>query len=63
MAKVTKGTIDIPTRVFEEFINSLAKEGLPNEVIVCLEQKLNDKVFTEAALRSAMFEEEPHDQD
>jgi hypothetical protein len=59
-AQLKKGTGDLPTQVFEEFLQALNKADVPPELIARLGKTiLEQKVFTEAALRAAILEEEP----
>jgi hypothetical protein len=50
---------DIPTGLFERFIVELEKTDVPGEVVAALRKALlEDKTFTEAALRAAVTVEE-----
>jgi hypothetical protein len=50
---------DVPTQVFEEFLTAAAATDLPVEVVTRLRRALlEEKVFTEPALRAALFGEE-----
>lgn len=51
---------DIPTRVFEEFLDALRGAGEDAVVVDQLRQTLLvDRVFTDRALRAALVPEEP----
>jgi hypothetical protein len=55
----TEGLGDVPRGVFEKFLGELAGAGLPPEVISRLHKTLLDnKVFSERALKEAVFGEE-----
>jgi hypothetical protein len=54
-----KAAVDIPTRVFEEFLQALVDAKAPPEMISRLrETLLENKTFTERSLRDAVFGEE-----
>ena len=54
-----KPAVDIPTRVFEKFLQALADGKASPEVISRLRATLlENKSFTERALREAIFGEE-----
>jgi hypothetical protein len=58
-----EGTPDVPAQVFENFIEELGTAGVASEVILRVRKTLlEDKVFTERALREAVLGDEPeHD--
>lgn len=50
---------DIPAQVFEKFLGTLAAADTPPDVVARLRKALlEDKSFTERALREAVFGEE-----
>lgn len=50
---------DVPSRVFESFLQELASDGVADEMIARLRQTLvEDKTFTENALNRAIFGKE-----
>jgi hypothetical protein len=50
---------DIPAQVFEKFLGTLAATDTPQDVVSRLRKTLlEDKSFTERALREAVFGEE-----
>jgi hypothetical protein len=52
-------THDVPTQVFEEFLDALGWAGVPVELVKRLRKTLlEDKKFTEPALRAAVLHEE-----
>jgi hypothetical protein len=54
-----KAAVDIPTRVFEKYLEVLAEAKVSPEVISRLRATLlEDKSFTERALKDAVFGEE-----
>jgi hypothetical protein len=54
------GTADIPTQVFEKFLQALNGAQLPADVVARLRKTLlQDKSFTERALKEAILSEEP----
>ena len=53
-------TPDVPAQVFEKFLQSLESEDVSAELIVRLRKALlEDKTFTERALKKAVLDEEP----
>ena len=55
-----EGTSDVPTRVFEEFLQALEGSGVSGELVARLRKTLlKDKTFTERALKEAVLAEEP----
>lgn len=53
------GTSDVPAQVFETFLQSLGEAGMSAELVARLRKTLlEDKVFTERALKDAIFGEE-----
>lgn len=53
------GTTDIPTQVFESFLSELKSTGASSEMIERLRKTLlEDHIFTEGALRTAVLGEE-----
>jgi hypothetical protein len=51
---------DVPTQVFEKALEELAVAGLPEELVTRLRKTLlEDRAFTENALKKAVFGEEP----
>jgi hypothetical protein len=56
-----KAAVDIPTRVFEKYLQALVEAKVSPEVISRLRATLlGDKSFTERALKDAVFGEEIH---
>jgi hypothetical protein len=54
-----KAAVDIPARVFEKYLQALVETEAPPEVIARLRATLlEDKSFTERALKNAVFGEE-----
>jgi hypothetical protein len=54
------GTADVPTQVFEKYLQALSAAELPPHVIARLRKTLLlDKNFTERALKEAILSEEP----
>jgi hypothetical protein len=54
-----KAAVDIPTRVFEKYLQALVEAKVSPEVISRLRTTLlEDKSFTERALKDAVFGEE-----
>jgi len=50
---------DLPTQVFEQFLIDLVGAGIPAEVVARLRKTLlEDRVFTDAALKQAVLGEE-----
>ena len=55
-----KRTDDVPAQVFESFLRALAEAAISEELIVRLRKTLlQDKTFTERALKEAIFAEDP----
>lgn len=55
-----KGTPDVPTQVFEKFLEALKEAGASPELVARLRKTLlEDKKFTERALKEAVLAEEP----
>jgi hypothetical protein len=56
----TPKAADVPAQVFEQFLADLAKAEVPAEVVTRLHKTLiEDRLFTDAALKQAIFGEEP----
>ncbi len=56
----TPKAADVPAQVFEQFIADLAKAEVPAEVVSRLRKTLlEDHLFADAALKQAIFGEEP----
>jgi hypothetical protein len=56
----TEGTSDVPAQVFEKFLQALGGSAVSAELIARLRKVLlEDKTFTERALREAVLAEEP----
>lgn len=56
----TKETFEVPSEIFETFLKNLEREGVSAELIERLRKTLlEDKVFTDRALKEAVFPEEP----
>jgi hypothetical protein len=54
-----EGTTDVPTQVFEKFLQALEGSGVSAELIARLRKTLlEDKAFTERALKEAVLAEE-----
>jgi hypothetical protein len=54
------GAPEVPTQVFEKFFEGLTAAGLPAEVVARLKKTLvEDKTFTDRALKVAVLSEEP----
>ena len=50
---------DVPTEIFETFLQSLTEEGISDDVVTELRKKLIEEPdLTERALRSAVLQEE-----
>ena len=50
---------DVPVQVFEKFLHELGCAGASPEMVACLRKTLiEDKTFTERALKEALFAEE-----
>jgi hypothetical protein len=55
-----EGTTDVPAQVFEKFLQALEDTGAPAELVARLRKTLlEDKAFTERALKEAILAEEP----
>ena len=55
-----EGTPDVPAQVFEKFLQALGSAGASTELVVRLRKALlEDKTFTERALKEAVLAEEP----
>jgi hypothetical protein len=55
-----QGTTDVPAQVFGKFLEALESGGVSAEVIARLRKTLlEDRAFTERALREAVLSEEP----
>ncbi len=55
-----EGAPDVPAQVFEKFLQALGGTGVPTELIARLRKTLlEDKTFTERALKEAVLAEEP----
>lgn len=53
-------TLDVPAQVFEKFLQALEDAGASAELIARLRRTLlEDKTFTERALKEAVLGEEP----
>lgn len=56
----TEGTLDVPTQVFERFLQALGDTGVSAELVTRLRKALlENQTFTESALRAAVLGEEP----
>jgi hypothetical protein len=56
----TVGVSDVPTQVFEKFLEALAGAQLPADLVVRLRKTLiEEKSFTDAALTAAVLPPEP----
>ena len=54
------GAPDVPTQVFEKFLEALAGANIPAEVVARLRKALvEDKTFNDRALRAAVLSDEP----
>jgi len=54
------GTPDVPAQVFEKFLQALEDTGASAELVARLRKTLlEDKTFTERALKEAVLTEEP----
>jgi hypothetical protein len=52
-------TKDVPTQVFEKFVEALREADLPDELVTRMQTTLIEKEnLSEAALRTALFGEE-----
>jgi len=57
---ILEGTSDVPAQVFEKFLQALMDAGASAELVARLRKTLlEDKKFTERALREAVLSEEP----
>jgi tripartite-type tricarboxylate transporter receptor subunit TctC len=57
---ISKGTPDVPTRVFEKFLEALDEASASTDLVARLRKTLlEDKKFTERALKEAVLAEEP----
>ena len=57
---ISKGIPDVPTRVFEKFLEDLNEAGVPADMVARLRKTLlEDKKYTEHALKEAVLAEEP----
>jgi hypothetical protein len=55
-----EGTHDVPTQVFESFLQALSSSGMSTELVARLRKTLlEDKAFTESALKAAVLGKEP----
>lgn len=55
-----EGTPDVPTQVFEQFLQALGDAAVSTELVARLRKALlEDKTFTERALKEAVLAEEP----
>jgi len=51
---------DVPAQVFEQFLIDLVGAEIPTEVVTRLSKTLlEDRIFTDTALKQAVFGEEP----
>lgn len=56
----TAGATEVPTQVFEKFLEALAGAGLPADLVARLRKTiLEEKDFTDRALKAAVLAEEP----
>lgn len=56
----TEGLVDIPTQVFEKFLENLGEIGTSADLMARLRKTLiEDNAFTDRALKIAIFPEEP----
>jgi len=54
------GASEVPTQVFERFLEALSATDIPAEVVARLRKTLvEDKTFTDRALKAAVLSEEP----
>jgi len=57
---ILKGTPDVPVQVFENFLQALSDAGVSVELVARLRKTLlEEKKFTERALKEAVLPEEP----
>lgn len=55
-----EGTPDVPAQVFEKFLQALGGAGVSAELVARLRKTLlEDKMFTERALKEAVLAEKP----
>jgi len=55
-----EGTPDVPAQVFEEFLQALGAAGASAELVARLRKTLlEDRTFSERALKEAVLAEEP----
>jgi hypothetical protein len=58
-APPTEGMPDVPTQVFEQFLQALEENGVSAELVARLRKTLlEEKTFTEGALKDAVLKEE-----
>lgn len=56
----TEGTPDVPAQVFEKFLQALGGAGVSAELVARLRKTLlEEKMFTERALKEAVLAEKP----
>jgi hypothetical protein len=59
-SSTSEGAPDVPAQVFEKFIQTLGEAGASEELVARLRKTLlEDKTFTERALKHAVLGEEP----
>jgi len=59
MSSLKNGTQDVPTQVFEKFLQALTDAGASVELVTRLRKTLlEDKTLTETALKDAILGEE-----
>lgn len=59
-SQISKGTSDVPTSVFERFLEALNEAGVSTDLVARLRKTLlEDKKFTDHALKEAVLAEEP----
>jgi hypothetical protein len=57
---ILEGTADVPAQVFEKFLQTLSDASTSTELVARLRKTLlEDKKFTERALKEAVLPEEP----
>jgi hypothetical protein len=55
-----EGKSDVPAQIFEKFLEDLEEASVPLELVARLRKALiEEKTFTERALKMAIFTEEP----
>ncbi|TRZ44183.1 hypothetical protein D4S03_12010 [bacterium] len=60
ISSTIKGPLGVPAQVFEKFLQALGEAGASTELITRLRKTLlEDKTFTERALKEAVLAEEP----